>query len=232
MRISVTFRPEINPYVALIKTRPERILCGSQKSGLTAEALEILKAKLQTFPKLALEFGSGSGGHLIERAQQSHDTLFVGSEIRFKRVFRTAEKADEKRMANLIICHVEARAFLKQIPDNSVDKIYVLYPDPWDKQRWKKNRLMSGTFLPDIFRALKPGGLLEYKTDHHEYFNSSCKELGEISKSTDMVLTESSANYLAEIDCCDNIESEFEKLFKSQGLPLCMLRAVKNPLGI
>ncbi len=220
------FRPEINPYVELIKTKPDRILLGSERIGLSDNSLQFLLQKRSQFEKFAIELGSGSGGHLVTHAQRSPGTLYVGSELRFKRVYRTAEKADELKLPNLIMCHVDARPFLTQLPNESCDTVFVLYPDPWDKQRWRKNRLMSGKTLHEILRVLKPGGMLEYKTDHHEYFASSSKEIKEISH---FAVRETSTNYLAELDITGNIESEFESLFKHQGLPLCLLRAEKQP---
>lgn len=221
----MVFRPEVNPYVQLITTRPERILLGEDRIGLPAAALDHIAQKRTQFQRCVVELGSGSGGHLVSHAQRAPDTLFIGSELRFKRVFRTAEKADELQLPNLLMCHVDARLLLKQLPDNCCDTLYVLYPDPWAKQRWRKNRLMSGQTLLDILRVLRPGGVLEYKTDHHEYFASSSEELARISGLT---VRESSRDYQKELDISQNIESEFEKLFKSQGLPLCLLRAYKQ----
>lgn len=219
------FRPEINPYVELIKTKPERILLGTERVGLEDASLQLLLQKRAQLESFSIELGSGSGGHLVAHAQQNPGTLFVGCELRFKRVYRTAEKADELRLQNLIMCHVDARPFLTQLPPDSCDTVFVLYPDPWQKQRWRKNRLMSGKTLYEILRVLKPNGVLDYKTDHHEYFASSLKELEAISQFT---IVEKSTDYLNQLDVTGNIESEFEQLFKHQGLPLCRLLAEKR----
>ena len=115
----MNFRTEVNPYVELIKTRPERILLGKARIGLPLESLQLLEAKRGQYQKFAIELGSGSGGHLVAHAQRNPDTLSVGSELRFKRVFRTAEKADDLKLPNLIMCHVDARPFLTQLPSDS-----------------------------------------------------------------------------------------------------------------
>ncbi len=221
----MTFRPDVNPYVELIKTKPGRILLGLERVGLSDDSFELLRAKQREFKRFALELGSGSGGHIVTQAANHPDTLFLGCELRFKRVFRTAEKADELRLDNLLVAQVNAKDILKQLPESCCDLLFILYPDPWEKQRWRKNRLVNNSTMLEVLRILKPGGIFEYRTDHQEYFSSSVKELSAISGLT---VVDSSNDYLNERDTTNNVTSEFESLFKNQGLPLCRLRAAKS----
>ncbi len=65
------------------------------------------------------------------------------------------------------------RVFHELIPDNSLAAVHVYFPDPWWKKRHKKRRVMRESFLRDVERTLRPGGLLHFWTDVEEYFQTT-----------------------------------------------------------
>jgi tRNA (guanine-N7-)-methyltransferase len=209
-----------NQYMHLVTTKPGLIV-SEQDRELTADSARVIEAKISLFPKCYVELGSGSGMHLLRLAELNRDTLCIGFEIRFKRAFRTGEKAERDGLNNLLVLRSDARAISSLFKPKQVDGYFINYPDPWEKRRWRKNRLINSALLDSMALTLKPGGLLRYKTDHHEYFGSTLPlflpERWLITKTTKNLLE---SPYLAE-----NIPTEFEGLFKSQGRPLCMMEA-------
>ncbi len=204
----------------LVTTKPGLIV-SEQDRQLTADSARAIETKLGLFPRCYVELGSGSGMHLLRLAELNPDTLCIGFEIRFKRAFRTGEKAERDGLHNLLVLRSDARTINSLFKPRQVDGYFINYPDPWAKRRWLKNRLVNPALLDGMASTLKPGGFLRYKTDHHEYFGSTLPlfspERWLITKTTNNLLESS---YVAE-----NIPTEFEGLFKSQGRPLCMMEA-------
>lgn len=174
---------------------------------------------------LFLEIGSGSGIHLVCRAGKDPSSLYIGFELRFKRTFKAAEKAEQNKLKNLLIIRANASLITEVFSQNSIDGIYINFPDPWaKKKRWNKNRLINTTFISSIHPILKPNGFISYKTDHKEYFDSTLKlfedsELFQVSKVTNNLHLSTYGD--------ENIFTEFEMLFKSKGLAISFLEARK-----
>ncbi len=212
-----------NQYMQLVTTKPD-IIRAEQDREISEDSIALLRAKMREFKGCYVELGSGSGMHLLRLAQQSPDYLCVGLEIRFKRAFKTGEKAEQSGLRNVVVFRTDAKQLASLFEPEAVAGFFVNYPDPWDKRRWLKNRLLNAELLATMHRCLEPGGFLRYKTDHQEYFASTCSLLRTDSwdsrRHTTDLLSSPWAN--------ENIPTEFEQLFKSQGKPLCMLEVGKR----
>ena len=226
MRDIYTF-PWINPYVHLSNELPEYLHNCRGKLPTDAEAT-MLRERFNG-KRIVMELGSGSGQHLIAQAERHPDIFFIGVEIRFKRAYRTAEKAARKNLRNIFIIRGDA-VLMKKIfatPDlaPSIEGIYINFPDPWQRQKWKKNRLISEDFIPLYALCLQANGFLRLKTDHQEFFESSEKLL----QATDTFIVSNRSTDLYQSDALDqNIPTEFEQLFRSQNLPIFFLEAIRN----
>ena len=220
----MSFNSAINPYVKLVGTKPNLIL--SPENGRpTAGFYSQIRALAEGFAKTYIEIGSGSGIHLIKRAAADPANLYLGLEIRYKRVFRTAEKAEALGLKNLRVLQLDANYLAELFGPETIDGLYVLFPDPWDKRRWRKHRILSEKNLPRFESMLKPGAFLHYKTDHHEYFEET---LAVANSRTNLVPIFATRDLYKETDSLDSIPSEFENLFKSKQLPICMVQLQKN----
>jgi tRNA (guanine-N7-)-methyltransferase len=213
-----------NQYIQLVTTKPERIIAEKDRQS-PIQSRQLITEMRQQYQGVFVEIGSGSGLHLIELAKQNPHILCVGLEIRFKRAFKTGEKADRLGLSNALVIRSDARYIREIFNPGDVAAFFVNYPDPWDKRRWKKNRILNEEMLECMHSLLSEGGFLRYKTDHHEYFHSTstliCEPQWQVRKhSTDLLNSEWAA---------DNIPTEFEYLFKSQGKQLCLLEALKVP---
>ena len=210
------FKKWKNHYIDLVHTKPDYIIPVRLEGDLVAAA-QIIKDRAQKFKGIIAEFGSGSGGHLIDRAKIDPEHLYIGFELRFKRVFRTAEKAEEIGLKNLLVVQGTALHFPSLFEKNSLLGAYVNFPDPWSKPRWRKHRLLNEQFLNSLRESLQVGGFFSHKSDHAEYFKETKTVLeGMVGFGIEKVSLDLwNSAYLT-----DNIPSEFEGLFHSQGLPI------------
>ena len=205
-----------NQYIELISQRRDRIFAVKTPEELADTKSALLNLRT-SYDALIVELGSGSGGHLIGHALKALDVLHIGFELRFKRAYRTIEKASNSNAENLYMVQGDARSMLELFADESIDGIYVNFPDPWAKTRWKKHRILNGSFLDLIHSKLKPGGFFSHKTDHPEYFQETVESLRLVA---DAEILQLSDNLHTTQIGTDFVKSEFENLFISQGLPV------------
>jgi tRNA (guanine-N7-)-methyltransferase len=186
---------------------------------------ELISKATKSSP-IICELCSGSGNHLVELAKREGDSeakVFIGFELRFKRVYRTIEKAKSGNVGdNVFVLNCRCELINELFPERSLDGVYINFPDPWEKRRQKKHRLLSQEFLEKLALRIKPGCFFSFKTDHREYFESvlallnSIKGFKIIRQTTDLYNSE----YLAE-----NITTEFEAMFLRENCPICYVLA-------
>ena len=126
-------------------------------------------AQDNNFSKLCIEVGFGKGEHLAGVAKTNPDTLFVGCEPFINGVARLLKYMHEDHIENIRILHGDARLFLNNLNDSVIDKIFILFPDPWPKERHKKKRIINENMLGEVNRVLKNEAILEIATDHVDY---------------------------------------------------------------
>ncbi len=119
---------------------------------------------------LTLEIGFGNAEFLADLALKNPDRNILGIElspISIKKAIRLIQKNDIK---NVRLFKLDARLVMKYfVPDDSIDTIYINFPDPWPKKKHKKNRLISETTLDIFMRKLIQGGQLFFVTDWRDY---------------------------------------------------------------
>jgi tRNA (guanine-N7-)-methyltransferase len=212
-----------NQYIQLVTTKPDIIVAEADRES-PFQSKAIIGQKLPSFQGVYVEIGSGSGLHLLKLAELNPAILCIGLEIRFKRAFKTGEKAESLGLKNVLVLRTDARNIDQLFDTGEVSAFFVNYPDPWDKRRWKKNRILNEAMLGTMHRLLKPGGYLRYKTDHAEYFHSTAEMLS----ADHWERTKYSTNLLASEWISQNIPTEFEYLFKSQEKPLHLIEVIKK----
>ena len=200
----------------LVHSLPDYIL-NFDGDSLSADGLALLKDKKSAYKAYFCELGSGSGGHLIELARKDPKSLYVGFELRFKRAFRTAEKAAKLGLQNLLVVRGDVSNISRLFAPGSVQGLYVNFPDPWDRKKWRKHRMLNEESLKSMSRLLRTNGFIRYKTDHEGYFKDTMTIVSEIPcyKVETVVSDLHHSSVLG-----NNIESEFEKLFKYKQVPV------------
>ncbi|HEX7758245.1 MAG TPA: tRNA (guanosine(46)-N7)-methyltransferase TrmB [Caulobacteraceae bacterium] len=124
-----------------------------------------------------LEIGFGGGEHLAAQAQRAPDSLFLGAEPFLNGIASALRHIDERGLKNVRLLNGDARALMAALPDASLDRIIILFPDPWPKARHHKRRLVQPDFVAEAVRLLKPGGRLRFATDWADYADWALQRL-------------------------------------------------------
>jgi len=128
-----------------------------------------LHALMPDATEVWLEIGFGGGEHLATQAARHPDVLMIGCEPFLNGVASLLRHIDEMDLRNVRIHADDARAVVQALPDASLDRILILFPDPWQKARHNARRLVSDAFAAELARLLKPGGRLRFVTDWKDY---------------------------------------------------------------
>ncbi len=121
-----------------------------------------------------LEIGFGSGEHALEQVRAHPEAMLIACEV-FQNgicslLSRLApEGADSALPPNLRIFDHDARVLLRALPDGALDRLFLLFPDPWPKARHAKRRFVHPATLPEIARVLRPGAEWRIASDDPTY---------------------------------------------------------------
>ncbi len=120
-------------------------------------------------PKV-LEIGFGNGETLVEQAGANPDLDFIGIEVHEPGVGHCMLHAETAGISNLrIIRHDAIEVMRYQIPDGSLSRINLYFPDPWPKKRHHKRRILQLAFLELAAQKIEAGGTLHTATDWQNY---------------------------------------------------------------
>lgn len=120
--------------------------------------------------EFVVEIGLGKDPHLIVQAQRAPEARFLGFEYSRKKSEKFLYKALNLGVTNLRVVRADATRVLGPlIPDASVDRAYILFPDPWPKKRHTKKRVVQAPFIRLLVEKLRPGAILELRTDSRPY---------------------------------------------------------------
>ncbi len=115
---------------------------------------------------LNIEYCSGNGSWVIDKAENFPDINWVAIEWRFDRVRKIWSKSQNLGLKNLFIVNGEGLTTTRHyFPASSVNEVFVNFPDPWPKERHSKHRIVSPTFTSEIQRILVPDGTITLVTD-------------------------------------------------------------------
>lgn len=116
-----------------------------------------------------LEIGFGGGEHLAREAAASPDAGFLGCEPFINGVAKLLARIESGPLPNIRMHAGDARDLLERLKPGSLDRIDLLYPDPWPKRRQRKRRFVSQATIALMARALRPGGEWRFATDIDDY---------------------------------------------------------------
>ena len=116
-----------------------------------------------------LEIGFGGGEHLAALAAAHADVGFIGCEPFVNGVASLLRHIEDNRIGNIRVSQGDVRLLMPRLPEGSVERVYIMFPDPWPKLRHRKRRLVSPALLDALHRLLPPGGLVRAATDDADY---------------------------------------------------------------
>ncbi|HRN83923.1 MAG TPA: tRNA (guanosine(46)-N7)-methyltransferase TrmB [Hyphomicrobium sp.] len=116
-----------------------------------------------------LEIGFGGAEHLIWQARANPGVGFIGCEPFEEGVVKALTAIDAEGIGNLRLWGDDVRPLLRWLPDASLGRVFMLFPDPWPKARHQKRRLFSPSLLGELQRVMVPGAELRLATDIGDY---------------------------------------------------------------
>ncbi len=119
---------------------------------------------------VVLEIGFGMGKSLVEMAANAPDMNFIGIEVHRPGVGACLSEAGELGLTNLrVMEHDAVEVFNNMLPDNSLSRIQLYFPDPWHKKRHHKRRIVQPEFAQTVRSKLAIGGYFHMATDWENY---------------------------------------------------------------
>ncbi|MCC0042328.1 MAG: tRNA (guanosine(46)-N7)-methyltransferase TrmB [Rhodobiaceae bacterium] len=118
---------------------------------------------------LVLEIGFGGGEHLAAGAQANPGWGFIGAEAYLNGMAKMLVEIDDRELRNVRLYCGDAHDLLDWLPAQGLDRVDLLYLDPWPKRRHWKRRFVSQQSLDALARVLKPGAQLRFASDWSDY---------------------------------------------------------------
>ena len=142
-------------------------------------------------------------------AQKYPEQNFIGIEVFQKGIVTLLTQLKALPLDNIRIYSEDALLVLQQsIPNNSLDKILIFFPDPWPKKRHHKRRLIQTKFIQLIQNKLKPAGILHIATDWENYAEHITTVLKNSTNFTTLELP---------VSLLDRASTKFEQRGKKKG---------------
>jgi tRNA (guanine-N7-)-methyltransferase len=116
-----------------------------------------------------LEIGFGGGEHFLHEARNFPRTGCIGCEPYQNGMAKALAVIEAEHLRNIRLHHGDALALIEWLPEASLARIDLLYPDPWPKRRHWKRRFVSDERVARLARILQPGGELRFATDIASY---------------------------------------------------------------
>jgi tRNA (guanine-N7-)-methyltransferase len=117
-----------------------------------------------------VEYCSGNGQWITEKAHQHPAINWIAVEKRFDRAKKIWTKAQKENLSNIFVVFGDAKIFSnKYLQENSISKIFINFPDPWPKKKHEKNRLIQIDFISAVSLNLKKNEEIIIATDHIVY---------------------------------------------------------------
>ena len=124
-----------------------------------------------------LEIGFGGGEHLAEQAARHPAVRLLGAEPFLNGAASALRHLDARGLENVRLHVGDARDLLAALPDASLARVFILFPDPWPKARHRKRRLVNPAVAAELARVLAPGGRLRFATDWADYADTALRAL-------------------------------------------------------
>ena len=198
-------------------------LSDRQQSLIESFLSQVKPPSVKNLKKIWLEIGFGSGSHLIQLIEErsNEDVTIIGCEPYINGAVKVLSYLKEKNSPKVFIQDTDARPLLEELSDKSIERAFILFPDPWPKNRHHKRRIIQPAFLELLERKLAINGYIMIATDHQHY--------------AEWIATISSAYQglqilLAGEEACEKagILTNYCKKALKQGLPIHLFKITKS----
>jgi tRNA (guanine-N7-)-methyltransferase len=124
-----------------------------------------------------LEVGFGGGEHMVHQAAENRDVGIIGCEPYINGVAMLLGKIRRAGVDNVAVHPGDARDIFDVLPEASIERAFLLYPDPWPKTRHHRRRFVTEEHLVPLARVLKPGAIFRVATDIEDYVRQTLEQV-------------------------------------------------------
>jgi tRNA (guanine-N7-)-methyltransferase len=188
----------------------------------------------QAFPKVGstslfgdekpmeLEIGCGNGEFLCSLARRDRETNFVGVEVKEKSAHEAVARVAAADLANILFVKANFRLLYPLLVPGSLRAIYLHFPDPNTRPKFRKRRIFSERFLDEIHAATTPDGRISVMTDHKDLF----MEMLEVAEGDERWEKTHTERYLVGFEA--ESPSRYQRIWEGHGLPALRFELVKR----
>jgi tRNA (guanine-N7-)-methyltransferase len=155
-----------------LRSEQERLLearIDELSKGLSEPPDDLRRLFTSPVREVRLETGFGGGEHLIHAAIAEPDIGFIGAEPFLNGLAKAIVRIEAEGIANVRLWRDDVRPLLDALPEASLARVYLYYPDPWRKRRHWKRRFLVPDNIARLARVIRPGGELRFATDWSNY---------------------------------------------------------------
>ena len=120
---------------------------------------------------LWIEIGFGGGEHLAIQATRHPEIGFIGCEIFENGIAKLLAQISRSCIKNIRIFTDDGRLLIGALPPASIERVFILFPDPWPKRRHEGRRILSRETLDTLAQVMTDGAELRLATDDHEFLS-------------------------------------------------------------
>lgn len=160
--------------------------------------------------EVELDLGCGSGTYSAALALLYPERKILAADVMIGRLRKLVAKINSAEVKNIEVLRVEARHLIgRMLPDRSLDRIHLLCPDPWPKERHRGHRLLCCDFTTQLHRVLKENGVFHFSSDDVNY----CDAVARIVEASGLFASDDRT-----IDDIRELRSDFERRWQEKGL--------------
>ncbi|ACT69845.1 tRNA (guanosine(46)-N7)-methyltransferase TrmB [Neorickettsia risticii] len=168
----------------------ENKLIGLERFLASHEKLENLRSEI------VLEVGFGFGEHILKKAIDYPDKVFVGAEVYVNGIAKLLEEVKLHGLSNVLIWNNDVRLLLEKLRRKVFHEVYILFPDPWPKRKHHKRRIVDVPFFQLLGHSLHPLAEVVVATDDQDYAQQICQSaLKVFSKVEDTEIPKSATRF-------------------------------------
>ena len=180
-------------------------ITAAQKANLND--LDLYKTKIKDLKNknVVLDIGFGNGEYTAAYANAFQEKKLIATEVYLSGIGSLIGLINKYKISNISIFDEDVRLLMDQMPQKFLDSVNILFPDPWQKAKHHKRRLIGEDFLYQLHPLLKPNAKIFVRTDWEDYAEQ-ISELAEVMSSH------------FRIESTQNIEFEFETRFHQRAI--------------
>ena len=180
-------------------------ITAAQKANLND--LELYKTKIKDLKNknVVLDIGFGNGEYTAAYANAFQEKHLIATEVYLSGIGSLIGLINKYKISNISIFDEDVRLLMDQMPKEFLDSVNILFPDPWQKAKHHKRRLIGEDFLYQLHPLLKPNAKIFVRTDWEDY----AEQISELAEVT---------SFHFRLERTQNIEFEFETRFHQRAI--------------